>query len=571
MSNQCTWKFVELGEVNVIEGIPLCADTETDGFYGAVELLQLYQEGWPHVLFVRKPNPFELAQFLAKHKSIWFNAHYDLTTVQQQTSPEFKCEYECVFLLARLALPTLSEYTFDAVQEAVLGYDPYYKANLNKKALQKSDWTKAELTDDQCMYGALDVFHMPAIYEAVKGKLDDISYVLDKSTVDSCLWFQWHGMPTDEDRLYAQWDKAEKEKARLVEILPPNFNPNSWQQVRKLLDVDESDDKYLAMLELKEDNEMAGNIRKYRKVTKRLSFLTKYDGFDGLLIGKFKPSARSGRLTSNDENLQQIPRALKDIFGYNKEAGRVLIYSDYAQVELRTICALLNIKLMEKMFREGVDLHGYVASILFGEDWTKDDRQVTKTYNFNLLYGGSVGMVLQILISYGYWIEERLANRHKAKWLNLFGEINKWQQESISQWRKGKLAQTPFGRQYKGKLMTDQMNIMNQGAGAEVAKLALHYFVPYAKANDIKIANFIHDSFILDCVDDPAVYAPAAAELAKCMQQAWFECSKLFKIKDLPMPIDVSVGYNWGDIEEGEGIIHKHNLTGMENYNGPEV
>jgi DNA polymerase-1 len=90
-------------------------------------------------------------------------------------------------------------------------------------------------------------------------------------------------------------------------------------------------------------------------------------------------------LTSNDENLQQIPRALKDIFGYPKDAGRVLIYSDYAQVELRTICAILQVKLMEQMFREGVDLHGYVASILFGEDWTKDDRQVTKTYNFNLL------------------------------------------------------------------------------------------------------------------------------------------------------------------------------------------
>ena len=115
--------------------------------------------------------------------------------------------------------------------------------------------------------------------------------------------------------------------------------------------------------------------------------------------------------------------------------------------------------------------------------------------------------------------------------------------------------------------MTDQMNIKNQGAGAEVAKLALHYFKPYALEHDIKIANFIHDSFILDCVDDPAVYEPAAAKLAACMQEAWFECSKLFKIKDLPMPIEVLCGYNWGDLEEGKGIIHRYKLTGMESYN----
>ena len=420
-----SWRFVELCDVEVDDTLPLCADTETKGFYGRVELLQLYQEGWPNVLFIRQPNAFELASFLAKHKTYWFNAHYDLTTVQQQTSPTFKCEYECLFLLARLALPTLAEYTFDAVQEDVLGFDPYYKANLDKKVLQKSDWSKPNLTDDQLMYAALDVWHMPAIWDAVKGKVTDISYVLDKSTVDSCLWFQWHGMPIDESRLYAEWDIAEAEQARLIGILPPNFNPNSWQQVRKLLDVDQSDDKFLACLELKEDNQMAANIRKYRKVTKKLSFLSKYDGFDGLLVGKFKPSARSGRLTSNDENLQQIPRALKGIFGYPEDAGRILIYSDYAQVELRTICAILGVTVMERMFRDDVDLHGYVASVLFGKDWTKGDRQVTKTFNFNLLYGGSAGMVCQILIGYGIWFEERLANRHKAKWLNLFGEINK--------------------------------------------------------------------------------------------------------------------------------------------------
>ncbi len=154
----------------------------------------------------------------------------------------------------------------------------------------------------------------------------------------------------------------------------------------------------------------------------------------------------------------------------------------------------------------------------------------------------------------------------------MFPEIHKWQQESISKWRKGILGVTPFGRQYKGKLMTDQMNLMNQGAGAEVAKLAMHYFRPWLAeynkqhSQDGKTCNFIHDSYIIDTPDDSEVYTEVAAQLAKCMQEAWFEMSKLYKIKDLPMPIDVLVGKNWGDIEEGIGIIHKCKLEGMENY-----
>ena len=259
---------------------------------------------------------------------------------------------------------------------------------------------------------------------------------------------------------------------------------------------------------------------------------------------------------------------MKCVFGHDEDTDRVLVYSDYAQLELRTICSMLGVRTMEQLFRDNEDLHGYVAKILFGDDYTKDDRTVTKTYNFNLLYGGSVGMVLSILITYGMWVEERKASRHKAKWLNLFPEINKWQQECIAKWRKGKLNATPLGRQYKAKLMTDFMNICNQGAGAEVAKLALHYFKPwldeYNKDKDeeqqVLLCNFIHDSYILDSPNDPEVYKPVAEKLAECMQEAWFEISKCLVIQDLPMPVDVKVGKNWGDIEEDKGIIYDFQL-----------
>jgi twinkle protein len=561
------YKIVKLSDVTVDSNLPLFADTETCGLYGKVRLLQLYQEGWEHVQLVEWPNHLALVHFISSHYTVWHNAHYDITVTQQQSGVRFVPErFDDTFLAARLAQPQYDKYSLDAVIDRTLGYDPYEEASLDKKVLQKSDWSKMILTKDQLLYAALDVKYMPEVWKLVSSAVDTPSYRLDKSSLCSALKFQWAGMPVDEDRHAAEYSRITKELDRI----PMPINANSWQQVREWLNVEQSDKKYLSELALKGDDR-AKAVTDVRTLRKLLSFLTKYDKEQ--VLGKFKPSARSGRFTSDDDNLQQIPRALKCIFGYPEDAGRVLIYSDYAQLELRTICAILAVTVMEKMFRDDVDLHGYVASVLFGADWTKKDRQVTKTYNFNLLYGGSVGMVLTILMTYGLLIESSLAERHKRKWLKLFKEIESWQQKEIANWRRGKLGSTPLGRKYKGNMMTDQMNIMNQGAGAEVAKLALHYFYPwleeYNTTNkvDVKVANFIHDSFILDAPDDPAIYKPVAIKLAECMQEAWFEMSKLFKIKDLPMPVDVAVGYNWGDIEDDNiANVWDYNLEGMTMY-----
>ena len=543
------YKIVKLEEIPVNKDLPLFSDAETCGLYGKVRLYQCYQEGWSHVLLVEWPNEMQLAAFLMQNYTVWHNAHYDITTIQEQTGTRIITpSFDDTFLASRLAQPQYEKYSLDDVIKRTIGTDPYEDAGLDKKVLQKSDWSKLKLTEDQLLYAAIDVKYMPEIWADVSRVIEDTTYILDKSSLCKALDFQWNGMPVDSERVNNEYTRINKE---LSEI-PMPVNANSWQQVRAWLNVDQSDKIFLSNLALR-GNDKARAVLDVRSRRKLLSFLEKYD--HDIIYGKFKPSARSGRFTSDDHNLQQIPRALKCIFGYPEDSDRVLIYSDYAQLELRTIAAILDVSLMVEMFRDGTDLHGYVASVLFGEEWTKADRQVTKTYNFNLLYGGSVGMVLSILITYGLLVEERIATRHKRKWLNMFKEIDKWQQQEISLWRKGKLGCTPLGRQYKGKLMTDQMNIKNQGAGAEVAKLALHYFHPwlleYNKENgtDVKLCNFIHDSYILDAPNDPEIYKPVAIKLAECMQEAWFEMSKLFKVKDLPMPVDVAVGYNWGDIE----------------------
>jgi len=521
---------------------PIAFDTETDGFYGQIEVAQFYQPHWPEVKLVRKPEPYTLANFIKEVTPIGHNLHYDFSVLQTQTGANWlPGEFIDTFYLSRLYYYTKEKFTLDDVLSYVLGYDPYEQAGLSKKDLQKSSWSGL-LSPAQEMYAALDVFHMFEVLDKLSEMQDDFSYKLDILFTRYCLEFQQNGMPVLAEELQ---NRYRSNLARIDELALP-INVNSWQQVRPYIGESESDGLALATFAL-QGNERAAQVNEVRKLIKQNSFLTKFDVASGRIYGRFKPSARSGRCTCGDQNLQQIPRKTKDVFGVEPDSGRSLIYSDYSQLELRGGCAITGELRMEELFRSGEDLHQYTA------DMIKASRQVAKTANFNLLYGGSHGMLGSILIKdAGLLVPEAELAMIKKKWQNLWTGIYAWQQRGIAAWRKKQPWQTPLGRRYVGKLMTDHLNIQVQGFGAEVAKLATHYMMPALRGlpGDIKVCNFVHDSWVLECDNDRSVHEQVARVMSEAMQEAWFECCRSTKIKDLPMPVDVYAGFNWGKIED---------------------
>jgi len=66
------------------------------------------------------------------------------------------------------------------------------------------------------------------------------------------------------------------------------------------------------------------------------------------------------------------------------------------------------------------------------------------------------------------------------------------------------------------------------------------------------LCDFIHDSWIFEHEDDESLCLELSTIVAESMQESWFEASRSVKIKDLPMPVEVYSGYNWGDIEAGK-------------------
>lgn len=548
------YRMIELDELlpSINPEQPLAFDTETASKYGKICLAQFYQTHWDEVLVIKDPEPLHLVAVLMQLTDtpiVMQNASYDISTLQRQTGSRFiPHKFEDTLLLARVAWPELQSYTLDDLLTKALGHDPYAAHDIRKKDMQKAKWNVLVIPPKQLKYASIDVYYLLYLYELIRHAEKDFSYQLDMLSLREALDFQNNGMCVDLDRLQTMYRKNLK---RIAEYGLP-INVNSYKQVRPYIGSDMSDALGLATLALM-GNDKAHKVRTVRQLLKLNSFLNKFDTSDGMIYGIFGPYARSGRYTCSDQNLQQLPRKTKSLF--RAKPDRFMLYSDFSQLELRGIAAITGDFRMVNTYKENGDIHNLVSDSL------NITRQIAKTVNFNALYGGGAGMLRSILIKdANILMDHNDVARELRRWKNLFTGVAAWQQRGIRDFNGGRLGTTACGRKYRGRLMTDQLNIENQGTGAEVSKLALHYMYSDLTANDCYLQNFIHDSYIVDVPNDKAVYEEVAKRIAEAMQEAWREVTKQLQVKDLPMPVQVLGGYHWGDIEEGS-YTFKHEVA----------
>lgn len=522
---------------------PVFMDLETDGLYGRATLLQTYQEGDEFVRIYKNPKLEFLLGMVKTFHLVGHNIHYDLSVIQDMNDkqPFPTLNFDDTLLLTRLKYIGLSSYSLDNCYREVLNIDPYL--GMDKKELQKSDWT-GELTDEQLIYAASDVYYLPKLYEKVVSMKSTASYTGDIVTTKYFLGMQPVGIPFNIPKAK---EKLADNLQKLDDIGLP-INANSYKQVREYIGHDESDDLALAKLS-SIGNERAQDVRASRKILKENSFINKFIALASKdprsrLYGKFSPMAKSGRSVCKDINLQQIPRNLKNLFEI--EDG-YFVYSDFSQLELRCICAVSGDSRMEKLYREGEDLHSFTARSLFSTDEvTHEQRQIAKTANFGLLYGiGADGFAEMIFKNTGKLYSSAEADYIKSNWLALWQGIAKWQETMFKKFSRGVKESTPLGREYLTERATEYLNMQIQGMGAEVAKVTLHLL---AQSTTFELSNFVHDSFLF--ITKTKEEAETLSELlSEMMKEAWLLVSHNCTIKDLPMPVTVSIGKNWADLE----------------------
>jgi DNA polymerase-1 len=262
--------------------------------------------------------------------------------------------------------------------------------------------------------------------------------------------------------------------------------------------------------------------------------------------------AATGRLSSNNPNLQNIPirtergRQIRKAF-VPRDENYTLISADYSQIELRVIAALSGEENMITSFKNGEDIHKATASKVFNvplEDVTREQRSHAKTVNFGIIYGVSAfGLSNQTSLS-----------RSESKELieayyQTYPRLKAYIQEQIESAREVGYAQTILGRRrylkdinsanaiVRGAAERNAVNAPIQGSAADIIKIAM------INIHEKLIAENWKSKMLLQ-VHDELVFDVHKSELEKIKPMIKHEMENAFKL-DVPLIVDLGEGENW--------------------------
>jgi DNA polymerase-1 len=261
--------------------------------------------------------------------------------------------------------------------------------------------------------------------------------------------------------------------------------------------------------------------------------------------------AATGRLSSNNPNLQNIPvrdeRGREIRKAFIPEKGHIFLSADYSQIELRLMAHLSKDKNMIADFLSGNDIHAATASKIFGVDIsavTREMRNRAKTANFGIIYGIS---------SFG--LSERLTiGRKEAKdlidgYFNSYPGVKIYMDESIRKAREVGYVTTMFGRKryladihsrnqvVRGNAERNAINAPIQGSAADIIKIAMIRIYDKMKSEKFlsKMILQVHDELIFEVLN---------SELEKLKDLVLFEMSNAVRL-DIPLIADWGTGNNW--------------------------
>jgi DNA polymerase-1 len=261
--------------------------------------------------------------------------------------------------------------------------------------------------------------------------------------------------------------------------------------------------------------------------------------------------AATGRLSSSDPNLQNIPirseegRRIRTAFA--APSGYQLLSADYSQIELRLLAHMADIPVLREAFRAGADIHAITASEMFGvplDQMTGELRRRAKAINFGIIYGISAhGLSVQLGIT------RPEAADYIAKYFEKYPGIREYMDRTIAFAREHTYVETLYGRRVHVKDINSKngafrqfseraaINAPLQGTAADIIKRAM-------VAVDGLLAPKMHTRLLLQVHDELIIEAPEAdaAVLAVEVKRAMEQVAAL----SIPLTVEVGIGANWG-------------------------
>ena len=312
------------------------------------------------------------------------------------------------------------------------------------------------------------------------------------------------------------------------------------------------------LVELAKSHEIASNILEYRGLAKLKS--TYVEALPQQLNLETKrihteymqTVAATGRLSSNNPNLQNIPirtergKAVRKAF-VPKDENYVLLAADYSQIELRIIAALAKEENMIKAFQNDFDIHADTASKVFNvpiEEVSRTQRSQAKTVNFGIIYGVS---------AFGLSNQTDLSRKEAKALIDTYYEtypkLRAYMQNQVNSARENGYVETILGRRrylkdinsrnaiVRGAAERNAVNAPIQGSAADIIKLAMIEIHEKLRSNNLKSKMLlqVHDELVFDAHKDEL------EELQKLIVNA-MENAYAFEV---PLKVDVGLGSDW--------------------------
>jgi DNA polymerase-1 len=262
--------------------------------------------------------------------------------------------------------------------------------------------------------------------------------------------------------------------------------------------------------------------------------------------------AATGRLSSNNPNLQNIPirtergRQVRKAF-IPRDENYTLLAADYSQIELRIIAALSKEDTMMEAFKKGEDIHASTAARVFNvplEEVTREQRGNAKTVNFGIIYGVSAfGLSNQTDLSRGE--AKELIETYYAT----YPKLKIYMQEQVDFARDHGYVQTVLGRRrylkdinsqnaiVRGAAERNAVNAPIQGSAADIIKLAMINIHRKLKEGNFKTKMLlqVHDELVFDAYNE---------ELPEMRKMIKAEMENAFKM-EVPLDVDLGEGKDW--------------------------
>ncbi|KER86399.1 DNA polymerase I [Xanthomonas arboricola] len=473
-----------------------------------------------------------------------------------------------------------ARHDMDSLAKRYLGYDTVKYEDVCGKGAKQIPFAQISL-DDATRYAAEDADITLRLHQvlgprlAAEPGLEQVYREIEMPLVEVLARIEANGVCVDAAELRRQSADLSKRmlaaQQKATELAGRSFNLDSPKQLQALL-FDElklpavvktpkgqPSTNEEALEAIADQHELPRVILEYRGLTKlRSTYTDKLPEMIHPQSGRVHTSyhqagAATGRLSSSDPNLQNIPIRTEDgrriRRAFVAPAGRKLIACDYSQIELRIMAHLSGDPGLVGAFESGADVHRATAAEVFGrtiDTVSADERRAAKAINFGLMYGMSAfGLARQLGIGRGE------AQDYIALYFSRYPGVRDFMETTRQQARDKGYVETVFGR----RLYLDFINAGSQGQRAGAERAAINAPMQGTAADIIKRAMVSVDGWIADHaeralmilqVHDELVFEAETDFVDTLLSEVTTRMSAAAELR-VPLVVDSGVGDNWDE------------------------